>query len=231
MCRVPWVMMQDWHDVYFIHRPITMEDLRPFVPPELEIDTFEGMAWISFVYFQTKNMQTRGKVPIPWGRSFLELNTRTYVKYKGNVGVYFFSLDVNKLPMAKISAAGGFLPFRYANITSKMEQQGITIQNRFEQAGLDIEVLRASIEVEADPISRTPFEYWITERHFLWTKVGGMLFRQYNGHSPWILQRAHCTIHENSMVPILNSHSQEIQSIAHYSKFKRAFLYMPVKES
>ncbi len=124
MCKLPWVMMQEWHDVYFLHWPIHLEDIRPFVPPELEIDTFEERAWISFVYFQTKNMTARGKVPIPWGHSFLELNTRTYVKYKGNVGVYFFSLDVSKLPMARSQEQVAFYLFDMRILHRKWSSRG-----------------------------------------------------------------------------------------------------------
>ena len=92
MSKGPWVMEQEWQDVYFLHWPILAEDLQDYVPQELEIDTFDGMAWIGVVYFQMKQMSFRFIPPIPGTSSFLELNVRTYVKYKGKSGVYFFNI-------------------------------------------------------------------------------------------------------------------------------------------
>lgn len=231
MGKLPWVMMQEWHDVYFLHWPIAPKDIQPYVPQELEIDTFNNTAWLGIVFFQMKNMRARWMPPIPGMSSFLELNVRTYVKRNGRSGVYFFSLDVNQSLVAKIGKVFGILPFRYANITSKENNHELIFQNRFEQTKSNPEILIASVEPMSELIPRTPLEYWFTERHQLWTKVRGRLIRQYNRHSPWNLQRATCFIHENSMAPFLMDKVQEYTPLAHYSKCKKTLLYLPVKES
>jgi len=224
-------MTQEWHDVYFLHWPISPEDIQQYVPKELEIDTFEDQAWIGLIFFTMKNLRTRLMPPIPRINTFLELNVRTYVKHKGKSGVYFFSLDVNNKIVAQLGGFSGFLPFRFANMTSKADYHVVTFQNRREYTEKYPEVFIASVEVSSEPIQRTSLEYWLTERHHLWTKVMGKLIRQYNEHSPWILQRAHCTVHENSMVPLIIRNVKEDEPIAHFSKYKKAFLYLPVKES
>ena len=38
----PWVMVQRWHELLFAHWRCAMSDLRPLVPPPLEIETFDG---------------------------------------------------------------------------------------------------------------------------------------------------------------------------------------------
>lgn len=231
MSKLPWVMMQEWHDVYFLHWPIAPEDIRPYIPLELEIDTFDDRTWLGIVFFKMKNFRARFMPTVPIINNFYELNVRTYVKYRGKSGVYFFSLDVNNKIIAQIHKAIGILPFRYANITEKRHQDIVTFQNRMEQIGQNPEILIVSIEPIEKAIQRTPLEYWLTERHQLWTKVKGKLVRQYNRHSPWILQRAACTVYENSMAIFKESHVQENEPIAHFSKYKKAFLYIPVKES
>ncbi|WP_397537083.1 YqjF family protein [Rummeliibacillus pycnus] len=231
MSKLPWVMTQEWHDVYFLHWPIAPEDIRQYVPIELEIDTFEDQAWIGIIFFKMKNFRARLMPSIPSIDTFFELNVRTYVKHKGKSGVYFFSLDVNNKIVSQFAKFGRFLPFRFANMTSKIDQKVVTFQNRWEYTGKFPEVFIASVEVSSEPIQRTPLEYWLTERHHLWTKVVGRLIRQYNRHSPWILQRVHCTVHENSMSPFLMRNVKENKPIAHFSKYKKAFLYLPVKES
>ncbi|WP_146553005.1 YqjF family protein [Rummeliibacillus sp. SL167] len=231
MSRLPWVMTQEWHDVCFLHWPIAPEDIRQYVPKELEIDTFDGAAWLSIVYFQMKEMRVRFMPAIPRISSFLELNVRTYVKFKEKSGVYFFNLDVNQVLVAKFAGIGGILPFQYANIYEKRNHNILTFQNRREQDGQTPEILIASVKPTSEPIMKTPLDFWLTERHYLWTKAMGMLIQQYNEHTPWILQRAHGIVHENTMVPFLMCQVQVQQPIVHYAEYKKAFLYLPMKES
>ena len=48
----PWVMAQSWHDLLFAHWRIDAALLRPQIPSALDIDTFEGDAWIGVVPFR-----------------------------------------------------------------------------------------------------------------------------------------------------------------------------------
>ena len=231
MSKGSWVMKQEWQDVYFLHWPIKEEDLREHVPQELEIDTFDGMAWLGVVYYQMKRMSLRFIPPIPGTSPFLELNVRTYVKYKGKSGVYFFSLNVNNPIVSKVASAGDILPFQFAKIYEKRNKDTLTFQNRREENGQTPEILIATVRPISEPINRTPLEFWLTERHYLWTKALGILIRQYNGHTQWILQRAQGVVHENTIAPYLMSLVQDDKPIVHYSKYKKAFLHLPIKES
>ena len=231
MGKVPWVIAQEWYDVYFLHWPIAAEDLRRYVPRELEIDTFDGIAWLGVVYFQMKNLRVRFIPPIPKTNSFLELNVRIYVKYKGKSGVYLLSLDVNNPLVSVLASTGDLLPFRYAKMYEKRNQDALTFQNRREAAGRTSEIFIASVKPISEPITPMPLESWLTERYYLWTKVKGRLIRQYTGHTQWILQRAYGTVHENTMAPHLMSQVLDDKPIVHYSKYKKAFLYLPIKES
>ncbi|PYS62338.1 MAG: hypothetical protein DMF74_13585 [Acidobacteria bacterium] len=44
-------MHQNWGKLLFMHWSIAAELLRPLIPAQLEIDTFEGSAWIGVVPF------------------------------------------------------------------------------------------------------------------------------------------------------------------------------------
>src|SRR6478736_184531 len=89
----PWTMTQTWHDLLFAHWRIRLDVMRPLVPRELEIDTFDGSAWIGVVPFRMSAVRMRGLPPVPGASAFPELNVRTYVRYGGRAGVWFFSLD------------------------------------------------------------------------------------------------------------------------------------------
>src|ERR1041385_3822856 len=91
------VMHQNWDNLLFLHWPIEPEALRPLVPAELQIDTFENQAWLSMSPFALTGLRMLSLPPIPGLNSFLELNVRTYVHRNGIPGIWFFSLDASKL--------------------------------------------------------------------------------------------------------------------------------------
>jgi uncharacterized protein len=86
---------QRWRELLFIHWPIAVASLRALVPPELEIDLYDGQAYVSLIPFVVAESRPRG-MPGVLASRFLETNLRTYVKAAdGEVGIYFFSLDAS----------------------------------------------------------------------------------------------------------------------------------------
>src|SRR5688500_5867254 len=98
----PWAMRMDWHELLFMHWPVPVAALRRHVPGTLDIDTFEGRAWIGVVPFRMTNVRPRFVPPVPRLSAFPELNVRTYVVPAGTKdkpGVWVFSLDATN-PLA-----------------------------------------------------------------------------------------------------------------------------------
>src|SRR5215211_1629516 len=88
-----WVMGQTWKQLLFMHWALPAEVLRPVVPAELPIDTFDGKAWIGVTPFEVVGVRLRGTPPVTWLSHFPELNVRTYTTLDGRPGIWFFSLD------------------------------------------------------------------------------------------------------------------------------------------
>jgi uncharacterized protein len=86
-------MAQSWYDLLFAHWPVDAAMLRPHIPAKLEIDTFDGRAWLGIVPFSMTGVRLRWTPPLPWLSAFPELNVRTYVTAQRKPGVWFFSLD------------------------------------------------------------------------------------------------------------------------------------------
>ena len=87
------------------------EVLRPLVSPSLDIDTFEGRAFVGLVAFDIPELRpVKALPPPPTAGRFLETNVRTYVKHDGQPGVWFFSLDA----ASTLAVAGRARQFRAA---------------------------------------------------------------------------------------------------------------------
>jgi uncharacterized protein len=88
-----WVLFMTWRDLLFASWRVPVEAVRPKVPAELELDTFDGSAWVTLVPMRVTDMHWRGIDPIPGMEAFRELNLRTYIKRNDKPGVYFLSID------------------------------------------------------------------------------------------------------------------------------------------
>lgn len=225
MSKMPWMMTQEWHDVLFLHWPVSPDIVREHIPSELKLDVYNNAAWVSLVFFRVKRNRMRFMPYLPGMSSFLQLNVRTYVTYKGRVGVYFFNLDANHPLIAKMISVTKFMPYRYAKIKLKRSKKGFFIHSTEKTSD---ETLMTSFEPSSMLIEKGPLELWLTERYHLWTKVKGNLFRIDISHSPWLLQHVNGVIHENTMA--FKGSLSEWSPKAHYSKMKKARLFPPVKE-
>ena len=114
----PWALAMQWHDLLFMHWPLRPAMLRPLIPPPLQLDTFDGDAWIGVIPFHMTGVRPHGVPALPWASAFAELNVRTYVTLGGKPGVWFFSLDAAS-PFAVRAARLAFhLPYYDARMAS-----------------------------------------------------------------------------------------------------------------
>src|SRR6185436_12288097 len=90
-----WVMAQSWHQLLFAHWPVDAGALRGLIPRPLEIDAFEGQAWLGVVPFTMTGIRLRWLPPVPGLSAFHELNVRTYVTLGDRPGIWFLSLDAS----------------------------------------------------------------------------------------------------------------------------------------
>src|SRR6266699_210552 len=120
------LMHQNWGKLLFMHCPIGAEILRPLIPAQLSIDTFDESAWIGVVPFTMWGIRASFLPPIPRTSSFHELNVRTYVHFRGVPGVWFFSLDAAS--SLAVWGARTFYHLPYFNAEMSLAQQGNSIK-------------------------------------------------------------------------------------------------------
>ncbi len=191
-------MKQQWQDLLFLHWEADLAELRQRVPADLEIDTYQGQAYIALVPFNMKGVTGRF-CPAPAALcDFPEFNVRTYVIKDGKPGVYFFSLDItNKLA---VWAARTFfhLPYRTAQIEYERNGESISYSSQYSES----ERFSAQYKPTAPYQKRVgDFASWATERYCLYTHDRQQrLYRGEIQHPSWPLQTAEVTLEENTML-------------------------------
>ena len=199
----PWVMTQTWYDLLFAHWPVPLDALRRIVPPELELDTFDGQGWVGLVPFGMTRVYPRFTFPVPWLSHFLELNVRTYVRVGDKPGVYFLSLDAANPVAVQVARSWYQLPYYHAHMTLNRSGDGWLNYHSYRthrHAALAEFQGRYRPTGEVYLAQPATLEHWLTERYCLYTvNRKGQVYRGEIHHGPWPLQPAEAEITSNSM--------------------------------
>jgi uncharacterized protein len=230
----PWVMAQNWHDLLFAHWPIQVETVRAMIPAALEIDIFDGVAWVGVVPFRMSGVRLRGTPALPWLSSFPELNVRTYVVRDGKPGVWFFSLDAGNFAAVAIARTWFHLPYFRANMGLEERDSWVHYRSTRTHRG----AAAASISVQYRPCSSPQFAKpgtlacFLTERYCLYTTdEQGHLIRGEIHHDRWLLQPAEAEFRENTMAQAVGIALPACAPLLHLSKRQDVLVWSPRRVS
>jgi uncharacterized protein YqjF (DUF2071 family) len=214
------IMQQTWCKLLFMHWKLPAETLRAHVPAQLEIDTFEGEAWIAVTPFTVRGMRASFLPAIPGLSEMHELNVRTYVHYKGTPGVYFFSLDASSA-LAVFGARTFFLvPYFTAEMSLKEDGQKIVYHSRRTHSDAPAAQFDATWKIgdalgESEPGS---LEFFLTERYCFYTVSGESVYRCRIHHAPWQLREAEVSGHKSTMIESHRLPKPKGKPLLHYSE-------------
>ncbi|MEY4079741.1 MAG: hypothetical protein RL430_171 [Actinomycetota bacterium] len=184
------VMKQEWRELAYIHFDYDPDVVQALLPPGLEVDTWGGRAWVGLIPFSMRRISFPFTPPVPWLGSFPEINVRTYVIRDGVPGVWFFSLDVNRLLPAFVARLTYRLPYCWGSASNVLVGDSlVTDVRRRWPAGHATARIEVSVgETITDP---TPFEHFLTARWGLYSRAGGKKLRYAPvDHPRWELHRA-----------------------------------------
>ncbi|MDC3388302.1 DUF2071 domain-containing protein [Flavobacteriaceae bacterium] len=155
-----WKFYQEWNSVIFLHWQVELSELKKLVPKELEIDTFDGKAWVSIVAFTMEKIRPKNIPYFPPISNFDEINIRTYVKSNNKTGVYFLSIEGGKTLSCKIAKVMSGLPYRYSKIKRS--------ENHYESNNTDFnDKLNIQFSIGQGITEKTKLDKWLTERYAL----------------------------------------------------------------
>ncbi len=218
----PFVMHMSWQRLLFMHWPLPPKALQPLLPRGVELETFEGQAWLGVVPFLMRNVRPRLVPPIPGLSAFPELNVRTYVHTPGGKpGVWFFSLDTT----SRLSVWGARWSFRLPYYLARMQ---------VETAGSVVHYASRRVHREAPPATfrarywptgevfhaaEGTLDNWLTARWCLYSVDSqGRIYRGDIAHQPWPLQPARVEVQENTMSAQLGVALPDQQPLLHYAQ-------------
>ncbi|GAB4548733.1 MAG: DUF2071 domain-containing protein [Phycisphaerales bacterium] len=181
-----------WTDLLFLHWSVPAEQMRAHIPPALELDTFDGRAWIGLVPFKMTDCRFRGFGWAPGLRDFYECNVRTYVRVGDRAGVWFFSLDAaNLLPVI-----GGRWMWRLNYVHSRFRVEHAGDRHEYALTRRRGPWAKGSTHIvwrtgDARPLAQPgTLEHFLTERYWLFTLKRGRVFAGRIHHEPWPLRDA-----------------------------------------
>ncbi len=198
----PYAMTMTWEKLLFAHWPVSYQELRPLVPPALELDSYDGDCWVGVVPFSMRNVGPRYSPKPGVLSSFLELNVRTYVTAGGKPGVFFFSLDAANPLAVEIARRWYHLPYFNADMRLLDQDGMIDYLSERTHRGIPPGIFRGRYR-PSGPVYRShpgSLDEWLTERYCLYAVDSrGNAHRGEIHHLPWPLQPAELEISINSV--------------------------------
>ena len=232
LSSAPWVMAQVWHDLLFMHWPMPVDRMRERVPAPLELDTFDGRAWLGIVPFRMTGVRVRWTPPLPGLSAFPELNVRTYVRHRDRPGVLFFSLDAASALAVAAARAWFGLPYYCARMRCDPEGDGIRYAHERTHTGAPPARLEGRYGANGPVFEARPgtLEHFLCERYCLYApRRNGDLFRADIHHAPWPLQLATASFDVNTMA---GAHGLELPPeppLLHFARRQDVVVWNPVR--
>jgi uncharacterized protein YqjF (DUF2071 family) len=224
------VMKQRWADLLFLHWAVDADGLRARLPPGVELDTFEGRAYIGIVPFTVRGARLTWLPALPWVSHFHEVNLRTYVHHRGQEpGVWFFTLDAANPVVVQTARTLFRLPYRHAHIEMSADDPGgsgpgtaadrrwirfTSCRREGDPPDLDVRYGPGGAPAPARPGT---LEFFLLERYVLFTVSEGRLYRARVHHPAYPAQPAVVPVLRENFLPTIGLSRPEGPPLAHYA--------------
>jgi uncharacterized protein YqjF (DUF2071 family) len=221
MSETPWVFRMRWVDLLFAHWPVPVEALRPLIPRTLEIDTFEGQAWLGVVPFRMEDVAPRFLPAPPGPGAFPELNVRTYVTRGGRGGVWFLSLDAGSRLAVEAARAAFHLPYYRAHMSADTDAGWVDYRSERTDPRGAAAIFDGRYR-PTGPVALAPagsLEAFLTDRFGLYAAdPDGRISWTAIRHEPWPLQPAEAEIRVNTMAAAHGLMLPAVPPVLHFAK-------------
>ncbi|MGH9187928.1 MAG: YqjF family protein [Acidimicrobiales bacterium] len=185
-------MVHRWEQLTFMHWRYPPAAVQRLLPNGLEVETFDGSAWVGLVPFFLR-VALPGLPSVPWVSCFAETNVRTYVRsVDGQRGIWFFSLDAARLGAVLVARATYRLPYFWSRV--RVDRTTDTISYRCRRRWPEPRGATSMAVVQpGDPFTTgelDELDHFLTARWALYSAPRTGLHVARAAHDPWPLCRA-----------------------------------------
>ncbi len=203
-----------------MHWPVKEASKRDHIPAGLDIDEWDGEAWVGIVPFRMDNIRPRCGPALPGTSAFAELNVRTYVTHRGHAGVWFVSLDAASRVAVRVARRAWHLSYFDARMRVNYAGEDIaysSVRTHRDSASAQLECRYRPL----GPVFTTrpgTLEYFLTNRFALYAADrSGRIYRGEVDHVPWPLQQAEALVQINEMTDQIGLKLPDVRPLLHYA--------------
>ena len=213
------VMYQQWNWMTFLHWRYPHHQVQELLPSGIDVDVFDGSAWVGLTPFLLEGLRAPFVPALPWLSRSPETNVRTYVKGPGGRrGIWFFSLDIARLPAVAVARCAYFLPYMWSAL--QFERSG----DRFTYTGRRILPKRGPsyrVVIEAgSPFTQRELgdlDHFLTARFIFFSRLGAFRASASVEHPRWPLWKARLVGLEQDLLSAANLPQPDGDPLVHFS--------------
>jgi uncharacterized protein YqjF (DUF2071 family) len=228
-----WAMTQRWNDLLFVHWPVPASSIQALLPEGLQVDTFQGSAWLGVVPFWMDRIKVRGAPLIPGASCYAELNLRTFVRDQRTrtPGTFSLSLDASNLLTVGVGRFFHRLPYHWAEMRleqgkdrdfsffsrRRLTNHPVLFQARYRGLGPTRKLAESCCG---------SIEYFLMERNCVFsTNRSGQLLRANLHHIAWPLEEAEAQIDRNDLAAEFGIQLPNQDPVLHYMRRLAVYIW------
>jgi uncharacterized protein YqjF (DUF2071 family) len=190
---------QTWNEHAFLHWSFEPSQLRRLLPGSVELETYDGTAWLGVTAFLLTGLRLRGLPPLPGISSFPEVSVRTYVTRDAKPGLWYFALDAGSTLAVEAAKRVYRLPYSRSQMRYVRDANRVYLESA--RAG---SAFSAVYSGHGETFTSAPgsLEAFLTERYCIYTEDGGRVYRAEIHHPRWRLQRGSAAVDLNTFTPM-----------------------------
>ena len=217
------MMHQWWNSLSFLHWPYDAEDVQRLLPPDVEVETFDGQAWVGLVPFVLR-VRSRRTPFLPWVSTFPETNVRTYVRGPdGRPGIWFLSLDAARLGAVAAARTWWRLPYMWSRMWVGIRRSTVVYESR-RRWPRPAASSRVVVEVGEAVDGRVPLVEFLTARYLLWSPCRGGVTATRAEHEPWVLRTGRAVEVDTGLLQAAGLPAPAGEPLVHVAADMEAFL-------
>lgn len=192
-------LIMKWKYLTFMHWEVSAKVLSSYIPNGMELDLFEGKAYIGLIPFLMSDVHPRLLFPLSIISDFPEFNVRTYVKVKNKSGVFFLTLDAQSYISCLYAPYAFGLPYNYSKGSIKVDNKKYTWRSTRSKKGFELSGC-SEIKSAKMTLSKGSLEEFLFERYCLFSIRKNKIYIGYIKHDPWIIHQADVNLTSNNLV-------------------------------